>query len=170
MRDTAKFFGYMLLFVLAACTRPHGVIAAELVVPPVEANGALVKIPVKVGSAENLAGVRFILRYDPKWLAYDHAEKPRYAAQFMHAVNDKNPGILVVVMAGAKGIDTDGSPILYLYFRAKSTTASRVETDLSLHDVELMSANLKRLPCAARAHPVTLPPSPPEAPKAKPVK
>jgi hypothetical protein len=148
------------LLVLIACltlSRPVKASTAELVIPAVEAcEDQMVAIPIKMRNAGNLAGVRLILEYEPRHLAYDHAAKTTASNAFVHVVNEKRPGVLIVVMAGAKGIEQQDYTLLHLYFQARKTTAGRVVSKIRIHEFEAMDDQLKRLECDLKINPLTI--------------
>ena len=81
----------------------------ELHIPPLKGiPGESIDIPVMIDQVDNLAGVKLIMRYDPEILTFKKGMRTKYTSSLMHIINDKKPGILIVVMAGAKGIKGKG--------------------------------------------------------------
>jgi len=133
--------------------------ASELQIPTVEGKiGHLVTIPIKVDKIENLAGLKLVIEYDSKLLEYKAAEKSFYTSSLMHVVNDKKPGQLIIVMAGAKGIAGKDIILVNLTFLIKKNSGfkSEYKTDLMILEVEMMSDQLKHLECTKRINSLTV--------------
>jgi hypothetical protein len=77
----------------------------ELSIPEVSIeSGKTAEIPLLIDRIDNLAGVKLVIRYDKELLTYKKGVRGQKTSSLMHVVNDKNPGRLVIVMAGARGI------------------------------------------------------------------
>ena len=109
------------------------------------AAGETITVPVMIEGLENLAGLKLVINYDETVLTYAGGAKTPAAAAFMHVVNDRKPGRLVLVMAGAQGIG--GQKIAIFAFRFTAAGDIRKETMTELHIVEsqLVSADLKNI-------------------------
>jgi len=119
--------------------------------------GEAVAVPIKLDQVDNLAGVKIVLAYDKELLTFTEAEKTRHTSPLMHIVNDKTPGRLIVVMAGARGIKGKDFGILVLSFRASPTLKEPVEkTSLKIEEVQLMSDQLKEFEASIRTGPITI--------------
>ena len=150
---------FILLLTTLLFFTSHGTATAlELSIPPTAViAGETVKIPLLVDKTDNLAGVRLVLSYDSNDLTYAGAVKTSHTAQMMYVVNNKKPGELIIVMAGAQGIKGEKFSILDLSFKArqvKEKKTSRIE----IKEVQLMSDQLKDISCAIRVSPVTIMP------------
>jgi hypothetical protein len=150
---------FILLLTSLLFISSHGTAAAlEVSIPPATViAGETIKIPLLVDKTDNLAGVRLVLSYDSRDLTYAGAVKTSHTAQMMYVVNNKKPGELIIVMAGAQGIKGEKFSILDLSFKAnpvKEKKTSRIE----IKEVQLMSDQLKELQCAIRVSPVTIMP------------
>lgn len=131
--------------------------AAELSLPAVAgAPGETVTIPVMIDAVENLAGIKLVMTYDVDFLAFQKAAKTRATASLMHIVNDRKPGMLIIVMAGARGIRGRDFPLLRLDFTIKASVRPPAETALDITAIQLMSDKLKEFPGKARVHPVRI--------------
>ena len=89
---------------LMACRTPlaHG---TEIYIPPLSAaSGSTVQVPVMIDEVGNLAGIKLVMRYDPALLTFKRGAKTSHTDSLMHIINSKNPGVLILVMAGARGI------------------------------------------------------------------
>jgi len=71
------------------------------------------------------------------------------------AIN-KNPGRLIVVMASAKGVNGDKGNILTIQFRAAAGLKQKVITKIEMTEVELVSEQLKTIPCKLTEGEITL--------------
>ena len=92
----------------------------ELYIPALTAkSGATVEVPIKIDRVDNLAGVKLVLKYEKNILTFKKAARTKQTSSLMHIVNDKKPGILIVVMAGARGIKGKDFAILSLLFDLK---------------------------------------------------
>ena len=121
-------------------------LGVELTFPAVEIEpGGGFEIPILVDGVENLAGVKLSLTYDQRVLTFKKAEKTRATTSLMHIVNDKKPGVLIIVMAGARGIKGKEFPLLRLSFEAKTPENLPHETKIEVKEIQLMSDQLKDL-------------------------
>lgn len=73
------------------------VLATQPVTPALKtAPGRIVDIPVMIDQAENLAGIKMTIRYDIKILKFIEATKTKKTSNFMHILNEKNRGCLLL--------------------------------------------------------------------------
>jgi len=129
----------------------------ELYIPASETkSGQPVEIPVMMDQTDNLAGVKLVIKYDADILVFKKADKTRQTASLMHIVNDKNPGIIVVVMAGAKGIKGKDFPILSLSFEVKQEIKDKQSTKIEIKEAQLMSDQLKDIACIIKVSPLVI--------------
>lgn len=105
--------------------------------------GQPVRVPIVVDGADDLAGVKIVLHYDPGQLAYRGTARAEAAGHMMHVVNDKQPGTLIIVMAGATGIQAENLALLTLTFEVRADLATGAEVALRVTESQLMSAQLK---------------------------
>ncbi len=132
-------------------------LGVELTFPAVEIEpGGGFEIPVLVDAVENLAGVKLSLAYDDRVLNFKKAEKTRATTSLMHIVNDKKPGVLIIVMAGARGIKGKEFPLLRLSFEAKTPDNLPHETKIEVKEIQMMSDQLKDLPTTTVIHPILI--------------
>jgi hypothetical protein len=137
--------------------------ATEIRIPALTAQaGETVQIPIKIDEIDNLAGVKIVMTYDPKILSFQEGVKSQETNPLMHVVNDKKPGLLIVVMAGARGIKGKDFPIMTLTFKVKEGLKGNHSTKISITEVQLMSEDLKDVPCKTAVHPLTILPSEPK--------
>ncbi|MEE4355229.1 MAG: cohesin domain-containing protein [Desulfococcaceae bacterium] len=146
------------LCILLCCA--GNAMGTEIIFPAAEVKaGQSVMIPVLIDKADNLAGVKLSLAYDKNLLTFQKADKSKEASSLMHIVNDKNPGFVIVVMAGAKGIRGENLPILYLHFKAKSGIPEKKTGKIEVKESQLMSDSLKDTEHKVRMNPLTILPA-----------
>jgi len=134
-------------YVASLWTSP--VFATEIYIPALKAKpGLSVEIPVMIDHVDNLAGVKLIMEYDCKILTFKKGERTKESNSLMHIVNDKKPGKLIVVMAGAKGIKGENFPILILTFEVEKNLTGNHTTSIKITDIQLMSDQLKEIKCS----------------------
>jgi hypothetical protein len=133
--------------------------ALEIRVPPLTVKaGQSIEIPIIVDEVDNLAGVKLVLTYDPEMLTYKKGAKTKETDSLMHIVNDKKPGILILVMAGARGVKGKDLPIFTLTFDVKKGLQQNQSTKISITELQLMGDDLKEQKCTIVTHPVTVTP------------
>jgi hypothetical protein len=129
--------------------------AATLSIPAVEgAPGQSVEVPVMVSAVDNLAGIKVKLTYDKTLLTYKTFTKSRWTNNLIHVVNDKNPGVLIVVMAAARGIQGVNFPVGTVGFVVSATAKPGAEAAFQISEVQLMSDQLKELDWDAETKPL----------------
>lgn len=137
--------GLIWLVMLVLLCLPSTGLAAGVLIPTIKAApGEEVEIPVKVEGVENLAGMKLVLSYDSKVLIFQKEKKAAVAQSLMHIVNPNTPGKLIVVMAGAKGVEIKNGPIIYLTFRIREKVSGE-RTSIQIEEVQLMTDQLKNL-------------------------
>jgi hypothetical protein len=150
MRNISLFVIFALLFCPSAR-------AAEFHFPAATVRaGELVNLPVMVDEVSNLAGLKLVIRYDNGLLEFKKISKTRWSASLIHVVNDKKPGMLTVVMAGARGIKGKDFPVLFIGFKAKKPSGPRKTVLLEVHECQIMGAGLKEIPCTVKVDPITI--------------
>ena len=120
--------------------------AAKVLLLAVEAEpGKQIEVPVKLEGVQNLAGMKLVLTYDGEMLQFQKERKPVVAQSLMHIVNPKIQGKLIVVMAGAKGIQVKNGPIIYLIFKVSDKIGTRKKILIKIEEAQLMTDQLKNL-------------------------
>ena len=133
--------------------------AIQLSIPPLTGErGKALDVPIMVDKADDLAGIKLVLTYDPKILTFKKGSKTDETASLMHIVNNKKPGLLIAVMAGAKGISGSNMAILILSFHVNEGVNAGTETRLRVTEVQLMSDQLKEIACDIRVNPIRISP------------
>ena len=133
-RIPLSLVGLGLLFTLAW---PCSIWAASVHLPTIRAvAGELVEI---------LAGMKLVLSYNSKILTFQEERKAPIAQSLMHIVNPQIPGKLIVVMAGAKGVQVNNGPIIYLTFKVNDKIGSQKKILIKIEEVQLMTDQLKTL-------------------------
>ena len=131
----------------------------ELYIPPLQGkSGQSIDVPVMIDQVDNLAGVKLVIKYDPKILTYKKGTKTKHTDSLMHIVNDKKPGLLIVVMAGARGIKGKKFSILTLTFEIKKGLKGNHTTELKITEIQLMSDQLKDIKAKTTVSPITIRP------------
>lgn len=127
--------------------------ATTLVIPRVSAvPGNVVEIPVKIDQIENLAGIKLVLSYDKTTLTYVKAVKAEAASSLMHVVNDKKPGQLIIVMAGARGIKGADMTLMTLTFTVNPALSESItQTEIAVKEIQIMDDRLKELKCEIKS-------------------
>lgn len=116
---------------------------AEIKIPYLKARqGENIEIPVLIDKAENLAGIKLVITYDKKLLAFKEGNSSKSTRSLMCVINDKTPGRLIVVMAGAKGISGRELALLILTFTVKNDLPGLHTTRLEILESQLMSEEL----------------------------
>ncbi len=133
------------LMVLLIGTTAHGVelYAPDLTVKP----GKKIMVPLMIDQVDNLAGIKIALIYDPTLLTYTGSARTDFSSSLMHIVNDRKPGMLIIVMAGARGIKGQGFPLFNLYFTSVSPLRTSVKTQIRLKEIQMMGDDLKEVVC-----------------------
>lgn len=133
----------------------------ELYIPPVQGEaGQTIEIPVMIDWVDNLAGMKLVMKYDPHILTFKKGARSKYTDSLMHIINSKKPGLLVIVMAGARGIKGKDFPLLLLTFDIKKGLKGNHNTQIEIKEIQLMSDKLKVIKCKTRVAPITILPSP----------
>ncbi len=152
-RITGRLFG---IFILAAGLASPA-LGTELHIPAASvASGASLSVPVMLDAVDNLAGVKLVMTYDADLLTFKKADKTGPTSSLMHIVNDKKPGALIIVMAGAKGIQAKDFPILTLAFDVKAGLTGNHTTSIEITEAQMMSDDLKNIDFQIRTAPVTI--------------
>lgn len=107
--------------------------------------GQMVEVPVVVDEVADLAGVKLVLRYDPAQLEYRRTVKTPLASQMLHVVNDRQPGTLILVMAGARGIGGKDIALFTITFQVAPDLAPGTPVAVRITDSQLMSAGLEKI-------------------------
>lgn len=147
----------LLLCALLAILWAVSVEALEIRIPALTVkSGQSIEIPIMIDEIDNLAGVKLVLTYDPETLTYKSGAKTKETDSLMHIVNDNKPGVLIIVMAGAKGIKGKDFPIFKLTFEAKKKAKENTTTKISITETQLMGDDLKERKCKVVTHPLTI--------------
>ncbi len=153
-----RFFTIFLL-VLLALWLPCAAVAAELSIPPLTAKaGTSVAVPLMIDAIDNLAGIKIVIEYDKKLLTFRKGEKTKETNSLMHVINDRNPGKLIIVMAGARGIGGRNFPILTLTFETAKDLKEEQRARIKIIDAQLMSDQLKDIAHSVKVNPLIIVP------------
>jgi hypothetical protein len=131
--------------------------ASAIIIPSIEGKpGQVIDIPVIIDEIENLAGVKLVFKYDKSVLIFQKADKTAATTSLMHVVNDRNPGSLIVVMAGARGIKGRDMTILTMTFEISKNLKTDQQSSIDITEVQLMSDQLKNLEYTIKTHPISI--------------
>ncbi len=129
----------------------------QISIPPLKAKaGQSVDVPIMIDQIDNLAGVKLILEYDAKLLTFEKGTKTKQTNSLMHIINDKKPGKLIIVMAGARGIKGKAFAILTLTFTIDKVLTEKKTTEFKIIGVELMTDKLKEIKAEIKVNPLTV--------------
>ena len=118
--------------------------------------GQSINIPLMLDEVDNLAGVKIVMKYDTGILTFIKGTRTKQTSSLMHIINDKKPGLLIVVMAGAKGVKGKKFPILNLTFAIKKDLKGSHSTSLEITEAQLMSDKLKDISCDIKVGPLVI--------------
>lgn len=150
----------LLLFFLAptlfAAPEARG---TEIRIPDLKGKaGQEIRVPLVIDQAANLAGVKLILLYDKEILTFREGTRSQQTQSLMHIINDKTPGKLIVVMAGARGVQGKEMTILTLTFVVRKGLTGGHTTVIESPEVQLMGDDLKEIECRFKPGTVTIVP------------
>jgi hypothetical protein len=136
---------------------PASACAAELQIPPLKAKaGQEIRVPFILDQIGNLAGVKLVVHYDKEILTFKEWNKSPATQSLMHIINDKTPGKLIIVMAGARGIQGKGVTILTLSFAVKKGLEGNHTTVIEIPETQLMGDDLKEIECKVKVAPLAI--------------
>ncbi len=163
MKPSNKTRGLGLLLVLSVLfiSMAQQTSAMTLQIPGASAQaGEMVTLPIKLDAVENLAGIKLVMGYNADILTYKSAKKTEVTTSLMHVINDRAPGKLIIVMAGARGIKGTDVTLMTLTFEVKKSSKEQgpTETALTISEVQLMTDKLEELSCDIKIEPVLIKP------------
>ncbi|MDM8525207.1 cohesin domain-containing protein [Desulfococcaceae bacterium HSG8] len=148
---------HVIVWIVASLLLTSAVWGTELFIPPLKAKpGQTIEVPLKVDTVDNLAGFKVVMKYDINILTFKKAAKTKQTSSLMHIVNDKKPGTLIAVMAGARGIKGKDFSLLSLNFEVKKGLTGNHTTKIEITKVEMMSDQLKDVKCSIKSNPITI--------------
>ena len=148
---------FLLFFVLAAFFAGSPALGAELALPDLQAKaGQDIRVPLMIDQVDRLAGVKLILKYNEDLLTFKGSARTQSTDSMMHVVNDKTPGKLIIVMASARGIAGRDITLLTLFFSVKKGLTGNHEVSIETAEVQLMSDDLRDIPCKTKPGKITI--------------
>jgi hypothetical protein len=151
----AGFIGLICLLLTAVFAAAAS--AAEVSFPALKGKpGQTVEIPVMIDEAVKLAGVKLIIAYDKNLLIYREGTRTKQTGSLMHIINDKNPGRLIVVMAGARGVSGKKFPLVLLKFEIKKDAPVPSQARLDITEMQLMNEDLKDIKAGVKPGVLTI--------------
>lgn len=131
--------------------------ATELFIPEVRGKvGQTIELPLMIDQIDNMAGIKVVVTYDADTLEYKSAVKSSQTTSLMHIVNDRKPGQLIIVMAGANGIQGKNFSIMTLSFHVKKLHKGEPEDLIAFAEIQMMSDQLKEIKSHTRVYPIRL--------------
>jgi hypothetical protein len=107
--------------------------------------GQNIEIPIIIDEINNLAGIKLVLKYDPELLVFKEGVNTKHSSSLMQIVNDKTPGRLILVMAGAKGIGGKDLEIMVVKFGIKKGISGNRTAQIEITELQLMDDQLKEI-------------------------
>jgi hypothetical protein len=143
-----KIFFVFLLFTHVTLLHTGIAGGTEISIPSLKGKtGKTIEVPLVIDEASNLAGIKLIINYDKGLLTFKEGNKTKSTQPMMHIINDKKPGRLVIVMAGAKGISGKDLALMTLTFEIKAGLKGNHTTQFEIVEAQLMSDQLKDIKC-----------------------
>jgi len=134
-------------------------VGTELSMPEIQGRaGQTFRIPLMIDAVDNLAGVKIVIQYDKDLLTYRGSKRTSQTASLMHIVNDNKPGILIIVMAGARGIKGRQFSIFSIRFEVTKELEKETLTKFKIAKSQLMSDQLKDIKHTVKISQVRLKP------------
>jgi hypothetical protein len=150
----------LLLFLLApAAFAAPDARGTEIRIPDVKGkSGQDIRVPLVIDQTANLAGVKLVLLYDKELLTFKEGARAQATQSLMHIINDKTPGKLIIVMAGARGVQGREMTILTLTFAVRKGLTGSHTAVIESPEVQLMGDDLKEIECRFKPGTVTIAP------------
>ena len=149
----------LLLFLPWAILAVSPAWGAELRIPDLKGrSGQEIRVPLVIDQTANLAGVKLVLHYNKELLTFREGVKTESTQSLMHIINDKTPGKLIIVMAGARGIQGKEMALLTLTFVIKKGLTGNQTTAIEAPEVQLMGDDLKEIECKVKLGSVVIMP------------
>ncbi|MFH1982439.1 MAG: cohesin domain-containing protein [Pseudomonadota bacterium] len=143
---TKRIYRLILICALLFSLRPSAGLAVTVYSPDVSVrSGETITVPVMIDDLDNLAGLKLVIVFDETVLTYAGGAKTPLATTFMYIVNDRQPGRLVLVMAGARGIGGKKITVFEFRFTTSVEIKKAIQTELRIVESQLMSAELKNI-------------------------
>jgi hypothetical protein len=95
---------------------PEPCLAGSSLILPVQREENRIEATLMVEQAERIAGIKAVFTYDERSLRFTEARKSEATASFLHVINDRTPGRLVIVLASATGISGERVGLCHLVF------------------------------------------------------
>jgi len=139
-----RFFFTIFLLVLFL---PLSCYSANIYLDPV-ASKAHDQYLLKVDRIDKLAGLKVTIKYDSKKNTFESAGKTSATSSFLHVINGKTEGKIIVVMASARGVSGDEIGLISLTFSLAGSKSNTNEKTVSVLNCQLMDEELKEIPCS----------------------
>ena len=147
LKKTIKLLFPLLGLLLIFWTKPHATYAATLKIAQLQ-NNEICAYSLTIGKVNKLAGIKLTLHYDKSVMKFESAIKGTPFNSFMHVINDKNPGELIVVLASANGISGLNLPLYVLNFTRQHSNNTLDINTIKLTECQLMNDTLQEIECS----------------------
>jgi hypothetical protein len=142
----------LLFFLPASVLATSAAWGTELRIPDMKGKaGQEIQVPLVIDQISNLAGMKLVLHYNKEILTFREGTRAKETQSLMHIINDKTPGKLIIVMAGARGIQGREMTILTLTFVIKKGLIGNHTTVIEAPEVQLMGDDLKEIECKVKS-------------------
>ena len=108
-----------------------------------------VEFILKADEVKKIAGLKISVSYPDQLITYIDSVKSAETSSFMHVVNDKNPGKLIIVMASARGISGENIPLLSLRFKPRKID-QKLPLVITATQCQLMDESLNEIKCSIK--------------------
>jgi hypothetical protein len=147
----------LLFFLLAPAVFAADARGTELRIPDLKGkSGQEIRVPLVIDQTANLAGLKLILHYDKEILTFKEGVRSQGTQSLMHIINDKTPGKLIVVMAGARGVQGKEMTLLTLTFAVRKGLTGNHTTVIESPEVQLMGDDLREIECRFKTGTLTI--------------
>lgn len=159
MKHLSKWHLVLILFLFFPVSWQNSVGATEIRIHAITTHPSqTIEVPIMIDEVDNLAGVKLVMSYDAEILVFKKGAKTKETDSLMHVVNDKNPGQVIVVMAGARGIKGKNFTLFTLTFDVKPGLKGNHVTKIAVKEAQLMSEQLKEIKYSVAVDPITIAP------------
>ncbi len=140
--NNVSCLGLVFLFL---CSLPATSMAASLSFLQSNQSEQSFQLVLLLDQVDKLAGMKVVITYDKDTLKFVEAKKTKATDSLMHVVNDRIPGKIIVVLAGAKGISGKNVQLINLFFNHLTGKTTQKISLIKVTQVQLMSEKLKKI-------------------------
>jgi hypothetical protein len=132
----------LLIYTIVA---PQLCLAESRLTLPVHHEKDAIEATLTVEPAERIAGIKAVFTYDARSVTFKEARKSEATASFLHVVNDRTPGRLVIVLASATGISAERVELCHLVFDLNDHQQPPPAPLIALEDIEIIDDLLNKI-------------------------